>query len=98
MGIGVARRRAQRAFFFSAYKAGQAQRCKGVWEYASPGRVSIMRVLLMPSGTTKTTQNWTITQAIHRMVVSRSPFLRIRGTGTELSLGSCSFESFMFAG
>ena len=65
--------------FFPAYKAGQAQRCRGVWEYAPPGKLSIlahMRVLLMPLGTTKTTQNWTVTQAIHRMVVSRSPFLQ----------------------
>ena len=36
-----------------------------------------MRVLLRPSETTITTQifgNWTVTQAIHHMVVSRSPF------------------------
>ena len=78
MGTGAAMRHAQRAFF-SAYKAGQAQRCRGVWEYAPPENFFIldhMRVLLMPSETTTTTQNWIVTQAIHRMVVSRSPFLR----------------------
>ena len=58
-----------------------------------------MRVLLRPSdhhNHAKFIINWTVT---HRMVVSRSTFPSESAIVYEaLSLGSCRFECFMFAG
>ena len=50
----------------------------GVWGHAPPGKLNHMRVLR--SGCQKSPQprivygNWSVTKAIHQLIVSRSPF------------------------
>ena len=105
MEIGAAMRRAQPAhffFFLRIYKARHSVVYRGVWEYAPPGNLDHMRVLLRPSETTTTTQNlWQLDCNSGIFIIwpfLGAPSFGIGETGTELSLGSCRFESFMLAG